>query len=73
MGKKLHKDDEYIEGFNAGTMSILVRVRDDVQSLIDKYSEKPIRCVLVKCEGEGDSEVDIEKGINELYGYEEDK
>ena len=69
MGRKLHKNDEWLEGFNAGMMAILVRVRGDIQSLIDKYSEKPIKCMLVKCDGKGDSPEDIDAGINEFYGY----
>lgn len=72
MGRKLHKDDEFLEGMNYGMISILRRLKADIEELINTYEEKPIHCMVRECDGEGDSDDKIEKGIAEFFGYPAD-
>lgn len=72
MGRKLHKDDEFVKGMNYGAICILRTIRNDIDDLIDKYEEEPIRCMLCDCDGEGDSNEKIKQGIGEFLGYCQD-
>lgn len=70
MGRKLHKDDDYTKGLNDGALGVLYSLKSDIENLIEKYEKKPVRCVLVECDGEGDSDESIEDGLEEFYGLQ---